>query len=179
MNGTTSTTTSPATATSPDRAALDTASLTASLDTTWALVVVRLVLGLLYLFAGIHKIIDVGPLAYGQTWAMSDAARFVPGVILTGIGAVVPFIEFALGAMVLVGHRTRFALRALAAIIVLFAAGVGIAGLLNPFPNTAMDIAIVNRYIMPRAALTILALMLPANADRLAVDWLLGSMRAR
>lgn len=150
-----------------------------SLDTMWAIAVVRLVLGLLYFFAGIHKIVDVGPLAYGQTWAMGDGARFLPGALLAGIGAAVPFLELALGAMVLAGYRTRTALRALAAIIVLFAAGVGIAGLLHPFPNTAMDIAIVNRFIMPRAALTILALMLPASADRLSVDWLLAARRER
>jgi len=139
-------------------------------DAAWAIVVVRLVLGLLYFFAGVHKIVDVGPMAYGRGWAMGDASRFLPEALIVGVGALVPFMELTLGAMVLLGHRTRTALRALAAIVVLFAIGVGIAGLLDPFPNTAMDIAIVNRYIMPRAALTILALMLPAAADRFSLD---------
>jgi uncharacterized membrane protein YphA (DoxX/SURF4 family) len=149
-------------------------SVSAVPDATWAILVVRLVLGLLYFFAGLHKIVDVGPLAYGQAWATGNAARFLPEALIVGVGAVVPFVELALGAMVLLGHRTRMALRAMAAIIVCFAVGVGIAGLLDPFPNTAMDIAIVNRYIMPRAALTILALMLPATADRFSLDGLQG-----
>ncbi len=153
---------------------------TTSLDAAVAMAVPRMILGFVYFFAGVHKIVDIGPLAFGDAWAMSPAARFLPGAVLTATGAAVPFLELGLGALVLVGFWTRTALRALAAIIVAVTVGYGISGLLDPMPNTAMDITIVNRFILPRVALTVLALMLPADRDLLSVDgWRTWLARAR
>jgi uncharacterized membrane protein YphA (DoxX/SURF4 family) len=139
-------------------------------ELAWAVFVPRTILGLVYVFAGIHKLVDVGPFAYGQAMAMSDGARFLPSALLMSVGTIVPFMEVALGVLVLVGLWTRPALRALAALICLIAAGYGVNGLLHPMGATAMNITIVNTFIMPRAALIIVTLLLPAEADWLSVD---------
>ena len=76
-----------------------------------AIALPRMILGFVYLFAGMHKLMDVGPVAYGQAMALSDGARFLPGALLTTVGFAVPFVELALGLLVLLGWRTRLALR--------------------------------------------------------------------
>jgi len=130
----------------------------------------RAILGLVYFFAGVHKIVDVGPTEYGQAMAMTDGARFLPAALLTWVGMTVPFVEVGLGALLLVGFRTRAVLRVLAALLVLITLGYGISGLLHPVGATAMNIAVVNTFILPRAALLILLLALPAEDDLLSVD---------
>jgi|CXWL01.1.fsa_nt_gi uncharacterized membrane protein YphA (DoxX/SURF4 family) len=140
-----------------------------------AILLPRVILGFVYLFAGIHKIADVGPAAYGQAMAMSDGARFLPVGVLTAVGVVVPFMELVLGLLVLAGWHTRPALRALAALVVLIAAGYGVGGLLHPMGATAMGSATVNTFILPRAALLIVTLMQPAEDDLLSIDGLLAA----
>ena len=149
-------------------------------EMAWAVFVPRTILGFVYFFAGVHKIVNVGPQAYGQALAMTDGARFLPVGLLTGAGTLVPFMEVALGVLVLVGLWTRPALRALAVLVCLIAAGDGVSGLLHPMGGTAMDITVVNTFILPRAALVIVTLLLPAEADWFSIDGLrrvLGSLR--
>ena len=148
-------------------------------EMAWAVFVPRTILGFVYLFAGIHKIVNIGPLAYGQGMAMSDGARFLPPALLAAVGTVVPFMEIALGLLVLIGLWTRPALRALAVLVCAIAAGYGVSGLLHPMGATAMNITVVNTFIMPRAALIIVTLMLPAEADWLSIDGLRTWQRRR
>ena len=142
----------------------------AASEMAWAVFVPRTILGFVYFFAGVHKIVDAGPFAYGQAMAMSDGARFLPAPLLLGVGTIVPFMEVVLGVLLLAGLWTRPALRALAVLICLIAGAYGISGLLHPMGATAMNITIVNTFIMPRAALIIVTLLLPAEADWLSVD---------
>jgi uncharacterized membrane protein YphA (DoxX/SURF4 family) len=137
-----------------------------------AVCVPRTILGFVYFFAGVHKIVNVGPLAYGQALAMTDGARFLPVALLTAVGTVVPFMEVALGALLLAGLWTRPTLRVLALLVCSIAAGYGVSGLLHPVGATAMDITVVNTFILPRAALVIVTLVLPAEADWLSIDGL-------
>ena len=87
-----------------------------------AIALPRTILGFVYLFAGMHKLMDVGPVAYGQAMAMGDGAHFLPGAVLATVGFAVPFVELGLGLLVLLGWRTRLALRILAALTVLITA---------------------------------------------------------
>ena len=59
-----------------------------------------------------------------------------------------------------------------AALIVLITAGYGVSGLLHPMGATAMGSVTVNTFILPRAALIIAALLLPAEDDLLSLDGL-------
>jgi uncharacterized membrane protein YphA (DoxX/SURF4 family) len=144
----------------------------AGLEMAVAAFVPRTILGFVYLFAGIHKIADPGPLAYGQAMAMTDGARFLPGGLLTTAGTAVPFVEVALGALLLVGLWTRPALRVAALLVCAIAVGYGVHGLLYPVGATAMNITVVNTFILPRVALVIVSLFVPAEHDWFSIDWL-------
>ena len=68
-------------------------------ELAWAVFIPRTILGFVYLFAGVHKIVNVGPLAYGQAMAMTDGARFLPAALRTAVGPLVPFMGVALGRL--------------------------------------------------------------------------------
>ncbi|MEQ1574585.1 MAG: MauE/DoxX family redox-associated membrane protein [Vicinamibacterales bacterium] len=145
-----------------------------------AVFVPRTILGLVYLFAGIHKLADPGALEYGRGMALlPDAVRFVPGAVVMMVGALTPFLEIVLGALVLVGFWTRPALRVLAVLVVLVAMAYGVHALYHPMGATAMNITIVNTFILPRAALVAITLYLPAADDLWSVDGLLDGRTRR
>jgi hypothetical protein len=83
---------------------------------------------------------------------------------------VLPLVHIVLGALVLVGFRTRAALRCLGALIILTAVWYGVDGLRHPMGPTAMNIMVVNFYILPRAALVIITLWLPGEDDLISAD---------
>ena len=104
-------------------------------------------LGFVYLFAGIQRLPNGTPFDYA-----------------------VAALEIGLGGLVLAGLWARPALRCLALLIVGITVWYGIDGLRNPMGVTAMNIMVVNFYILPRAALIIVNLFLPAEDDLLSVD---------
>ena len=140
-------------------------------ERAWAIFVPRTILGFVYLFAGVHKLVDVGAVEFGRIAASQpDASRFLPEVLLLAIGTLTPFVELALGALLLVGLWTRSSLRCLAILLVGITLVWGVAGLLHPVGATAMNIAVVNFYILPRAALLMLVLFQSSEDDLFSVD---------
>jgi len=89
------------------------------------------------------------------------------------VGTLTPCIELVLGGLLLMGLRTRPVLRCLVVLIVGIAVAYGVAGLMRPRGPTAMDITVVNFYILPRAALVMLNLFLSVADDRLSIDGLM------
>ena len=122
--------------------------MTRAIEWAAAIFLTRTMLGFVYLFAGVHRL-------GGEAGAVAYATSFV---------------EIALGTLLLVGLRSRVALRCLAVIIVGIAVWYGVDGLRDPMGPTAMNITIVNFYILPRAALIIVNLFLPAEGDLLSLD---------
>ena len=150
--------------------------ITPAVQRACAIFLPRAILGFVYLFAGIHKLTDVGAMEFGQRMvALSDATRFLPGGVVLAVGAVTPFLELTLGLLLLIGLWTRPALRALAALVVFITAAYGVDGLLHPVGATAMSVGVVNTFILPRAALLFVTLLLPAEDDLLSVDALIAS----
>lgn len=121
--------------------------MTRTVERAAAIVLVRSMLGFVYLFAGIQR--------------LPDGTRFDYAVAV---------LEIGLGGLVLAGFWSRPALRCLALLIVGITLYYGVEGLRNPMGVTAMDIMVVNFYILPRAALVIVNLFLPAEDDLLSVD---------
>ena len=148
-----------------------------ALERACAIAIPRAMLGLVYLFAGVHKLTDGGFAEYGRQFAQSEAARFMPGALLLAAGAATPFLELSLGALLLVGLWTRPALRLLAVLIILIAMSYGIHGLLHPVGATAMNVSVVNFYILPRAALLMLVFFLPRDDDWATLDAYLNRRR--
>jgi uncharacterized membrane protein YphA (DoxX/SURF4 family) len=143
----------------------------AALERSVAIFLTRTTLGFVYFFAGVNKLTEVGVVEFGRrAAALPDLAGIVPQAILMAVGSLTPLVELVLGALVLFGLWTRPALRCLAALIILITLAYGVHGLLHPMGATAMNIAVVNFYILPRAALLIVTLFLPAEDDLLSVD---------
>jgi uncharacterized membrane protein YphA (DoxX/SURF4 family) len=146
--------------------------LTPSLERAWALFIPRALAGLMFVFAGANKVMTIGPAAYAARAAeLSHMTFYFPSWAVFAVAFATGFLELALGAMLILGIRPRLAARALGGMMVIAAAGYGLAGLIDPVGGvTAMDIRAVNTYILPRAALLILYLMLPEEEDVMTIE---------
>ncbi len=122
--------------------------MTTTLERATAIFLVRTMLGFVYLFAGVQ--------------------RLTAGTDL--FGDATSAVEIVLGVLLLVGLQSRVALRCLAVLIVGITVWYGVDGLRQPMGPTAMNITIVNFYILPRAALIIVNLFLRAEDDLLSID---------
>jgi uncharacterized membrane protein YphA (DoxX/SURF4 family) len=134
---------------------------------SWAILIARLILALIFFMAGVWKVFGLGPLEHARRLFVEPYARtFLPTWSLWATGTVVPFVELVAGALLLVGYRTRDALLALGGILVLVTFGHLLAEPLYEF----------HTHVIPRAALLLFVLVMPAEQDRFSVD---GWMRAR
>jgi hypothetical protein len=122
--------------------------VTTPLERAVAIVLTRTMLGFVYLFAGVQRL----------------AAGTDP------FGYATSAVEIVLGSLLLAGFRSRLVLRCLAVLIVGVTIWYGVDGLRNPIGATAMNVMVVNFYILPRAALIIVNLFLPAEDDLLSLD---------
>ncbi|MGZ6076542.1 MAG: hypothetical protein ACXWK6_01935, partial [Myxococcaceae bacterium] len=84
-------------------------------------------------------------------------------------GVVVPFVELFAGALLLVGFRTREALLALGGVLVLVTFGHLVTEPLYEF----------HTHVIPRAALLLFVLVMPAAEDRFSIDGWMGARPRR
>ena len=119
-----------------------------SLERASAIFLTRTMLGFVYLFAGIQRFAAGGELAYAG------------------------WIEIAVGGLLLLGLWSRPVLRLLAVALVAYTMWLGLQGLGAPgtLGATSMDIRIVNFYVLPRAFLVIVTLLIPSRDDLFSVD---------
>ena len=131
---------------------------------TWAIFFARVILGLIFFMAGVWKVFQLGPLQHARRFFVEPYAQtFLPRWSLWATGTTVPIVELVAGAMVLVGWRTRAALFALGAVLVLVTFGHLLLEPLYEF----------HTHVIPRAALLLFVLVMPTGEDRLSVDsWL-------
>ena len=79
------------------------------------------------------------------------------------VGTIIPFVEFVAGALLLVGLWTRPALLALGGVLIIVTFGHLLANPMFEF----------HTHVIPRTALLLFVLTMPASDDRLSVDcWL-------
>ena len=130
----------------------------------WALLLARLVLGLIFFMAGVYKVFQMGPVAHATKWFVGPyAGTFLPTWALWATGVTVPVVELGAGALTLLGLRTRDALLALGAVLVLVTFGHLLAEPLYEF----------HTHVIPRLALVLYVLSLPRDEDRFSLDaWL-------
>jgi uncharacterized membrane protein YphA (DoxX/SURF4 family) len=130
---------------------------------TWAVFFARAVLGLIFFMAGCYKVFQLGPVGHVQRWFLPYSDTFLPVWSLWAVGLAIPFVELLGGALVLVGWRTRAALLALGFVLVVVTFGHLLKAPLYPF----------HEHVIPRLALLVFVLAVPAEEDRLSVDgWL-------
>src|SRR3954466_13582934 len=89
----------------------------------WAVLFARLVLGLIFFMAGIMKVFQLGPMEHARKYFLPFSDTFLPVWSLWLVGVVVPFVELIAGGLLILGLRTRDALIALGAVLVIVTFG--------------------------------------------------------
>ena len=143
---------------------------TTETDRAWAIFTARTILGVVFFIAGVHKVFNWGPLEHARRlFVVPYADTFLPEWALWATGTAVPILELVTGALVLIGFWTRPSLYVLGAILVLVSFGH-----LLVQPSTS-----INPYILPRSALLLIVLVMPAYLDRFSLDGLLARRSSR
>ena len=142
----------------------------ASSNRAWALLVARLILGLIFFMAGVWKVFGLGPLEHARRLFVEPYVHtFLPRWALWATGTVVPVVELVAGGLLLLGLRIRDALLALGAVLVLVTFGHLLLEPLYEF----------HTHVIPRAALLLFLLAMPAAEDRFSMDgWLRSRVRS-
>jgi uncharacterized membrane protein YphA (DoxX/SURF4 family) len=126
-----------------------------------AIFTVRALLGLVFLTAGLNKVFLLGPLEHARSYFVEPySATFLPVWGLWASGTVIPILELAAGALVLMGLWRGPALLVLAGILVFVMFG----------HLVAVPMFVATDAILPRTGLLIALLLLPAAADRYSID---------
>ncbi len=132
----------------------------------WAIFLARVLLGLIFFMAGWWKVFTLGPIAHARGMFVEPYAEsFLPAWSLWATGATIPVVELLAGAMLLLGLWTRTALLALGAVLILVTFGHLLADPLFAF----------HAHVIPRAALLLFVLLMPAAEDRLSADHWIAS----
>ena len=130
---------------------------------SWAIFFAREVLGFIFFMAGVYKVFQLGPLNHARKYFLPYADTFLPVWSLWATGVVIPFVELIAGALLLVGLRIRWALLSLGLVLIVVTFGHLLKEPLYPF----------HEHVIPRLALLLFVLMLPAEDDRFSLDHLL------
>ena len=130
---------------------------------SWAAFVTRVILGFVFLMAGLWKVFGLGPVAHaGDLFVAPYAEGFLPEWALWATGTMVPFVELLGGALMLAGWKRLPAAIGLGGVLVLVTFGHLLAEPLYAF----------NAHVVPRTVLLVVVLALFED-DRLSVDaWL-------
>ena len=119
--------------------------------------------------ARIWKVFQLGPLNHARKWFLPYSDTFLPVWSLWAAGVTIPFIEMIAGALVVVGLRTREALIALGFVLAIVTFGHLLKEPLYEF----------HTHVIPRLALLLFVLMMPAEVDRFSVDKLIKKLRKK
>ena len=134
-----------------------------NLDRAWAILFARLVLGLIFFMAGVMTVFQLGPLEHARNYFLPFSDTFLPVWSLWAVGVTIPVVELMAGALVILGLRTRDALIALGAVLVIVTFGHLLHDALFNFSS----------HVIPRLALLLFILCMPREDDRFSLDQLL------
>ena len=135
-------------------------------DRSWAIFIARTILGLIFFMSGTWKVFTLGPVGHALRWFVEPYRdTFLPTWALWATGTVIPFVEFGAGALLLVGLWRRPALLALGGVLIVVTFGHLLAEPLYEF----------HTHVIPRTALLLFVLTMPAAEDCVSLDfWLAG-----
>jgi uncharacterized membrane protein YphA (DoxX/SURF4 family) len=130
----------------------------------YAIFLARVILGFIFLMAGVWKVFQLGPLQHArQLFVEPYAQTFLPRWSLWAMGVTIPLVELLAGALVLVGWHTRAALFALGGVLMIVTFGHLLLEPLYEF----------HTHVIPRTALLLFVLAMPQRDDRFSLDsWL-------
>ena len=127
---------------------------------SWALLFARLILGLIFFMAGRWKVFQLGPLEHTRKMFLPYADTFLPVWSLWLTGVTIPLVELLAGGLVIIGLRTRAALVALGAVLVIVTFGHLLKEPLYEF----------HTHVIPRLALLLFILCVGLEHDRFSFD---------
>ncbi|MCZ6670722.1 MAG: DoxX family membrane protein [Acidobacteria bacterium] len=135
----------------------------------WARLFCRMILGLIFFMAGWYKCFQMTPIGHATRFFTGPYAdSWIPHWLLLAIGVAIPIVELAAGILLIAGWRTRDALIAVGAILILVTYGHLLKEALFS----------ITGHIFPRTILMVLVFILPGSEDRLALDhWIPGGIR--
>ncbi len=129
----------------------------------WALLLSRLVLGLIFFMAGTFKVFELGPLEHARRFFLPYEETFLPVWSLWVVGTTIPFVELLAGVLLIIGFGVRWAAVALGWVLAVVTFGHLLKEPLYAF----------NEHVIPRLALVLYVLLMPAAMDRFSIDsWL-------
>ena len=129
----------------------------------WALLIARVILGLIFFMAGLFKVFSLGPVQHARQFFLPYADTFLPVWSLWATGIVIPIVELLAGALLLIGWRAREALLSLGGVLAVVTFGHLLKQPLYPF----------HEHVIPRLALLLFILVMPTADDRFSLDgWL-------
>ncbi len=128
----------------------------------WARLFARMMVGIIFLMAGWWKCFELTPMQHARGMFVEGFAEtWVPGFLLWGLGLAIPIVELVAGALLVVGFRTRDALVA-----------IGIILLIVTYRHALQEpLYSIKDHILLRGILMWIALVLPAEEDKLTVDY--------
>ena len=131
------------------------------INRAWAILFARAILGLIFFMAGVYKVFQLGPLGHARKLFIEPYSdTFLPAWSLWATGTVIPILELIAGGLLIVGLRTREALVALGAILVVVTFGHLLKEPLYEF----------HTHVIPRLALLLFVLLLPRQDDWFSLD---------
>ena len=142
---------------------------------TWefasALLLGRVILGLLFLMSGWFKVFEMGAVAHArQLFVEGYLDSWIPQWLLWATGTALPFVELISGGLLMLGARVRESLWSMGLILILVTYG-------HLLKDPLHDI---NTHIFPRLVLLVTLLLVPKHHDRWSVDaWIGGSQTKR
>lgn len=136
-----------------------------------AMVLVRLILGLIFLQAGIFKMFKLGPIGHAQKYFLVEPymSSFLPTWTLWLTGVLIPFIELLAGALLIIGFKTREALLALGALLIVVTFGHLLADPLFSF----------HQHVFPRLVMVVFLLVMSGEEDRYSFDALRSTRKMK
>ena len=144
--------------------------MTRQTNRAWAVLIARAILGLIFFMAGFWKVFTLGPIEHARRLFVEPySVTFLPAWSLWATGTVIPCVELVAGALVFLGLRTRPALLALGSVLVIVTFGHLLLEPLYQF----------HTHVIPRTALLLFLLTMPAADDQLSLDSWLARRRLR
>jgi thiosulfate dehydrogenase (quinone) large subunit len=89
--------------------------------------ILRATIGFIFLVYGISKFL-LGPVKFAEGLRQEFASTFLPQPMVYGFGLLLPFLEFGLGTLLVLGLFTRFALAITGLLLISLTAGVALRG---------------------------------------------------
>ena len=136
------------------------------MSVNWPIVklIVRWILGLLFLMAGYWKVFVLTPAVHAQQYFVDGFSdTWIPTWLLQLLGYSIPFFELIAGLLICIGFRTREALVAVGLLLIVTTYG-------HALQQPLFDI---DGHTFTRLALIVFLLLSPAGTDRYSIDqWL-------